>query len=71
MFWEKYIAERDNATMEIRFMRLVLAGFAVVAIIESGVIFKLAGNGKVILVPPEIKRAVWASGSAVSKEYLE
>lgn len=71
MFWEKYIAERDNATMEIRFMRLVLAGVAVVAIIEAGVVFKLAGNEKVILVPPEIKRTVWVSGSAVSKEYLE
>jgi len=71
MLFKKYLSERDNANQEIRFMRLIVGGLTVVALIEAGAMLRLAGAEKTVLVPPEIKRSFWVSGNAVSKEYLE
>jgi conjugal transfer pilus assembly protein TraE len=71
MLFKKYLSKLDNANLEIRFMRLLAVGLTVVVFIEAGAMLRLAGAEKTILVPPEINRSFWVSGSAVSKEYLE
>lgn len=71
MLFKKYLSEWDNANLEIRFMRLLVAGLTVVVLIEAGAMWRLAGAEKTVLVPPEINRSFWVSGNAVSKEYLE
>lgn len=71
MLFKKYLHERDNANQEIRFMRLLVAGLALVVLIEGAAMLKLAGSEKTVLVPPEINRSFWVSGNAVSREYLE
>ena len=52
-------------------MRILLAGLLLVILVVAGVVLKLVGNEKTVLVPPEIKRSFWVSGNAVSREYLE
>lgn len=71
MLFKKYLSEWDNVNLEIRFMRLLVAGLTVVVLIEAGAMWRLAGAEKTVLVPPEINRSFWVSGNAVSKEYLE
>lgn len=71
MLFKKYLSEWDNANLEIRFMRLLVAGLTVVVLIEAAAMWRLVGAEKTVLVPPEINRSFWVSGNAVSKEYLE
>lgn len=71
MLFKKYLSEWDNANLEIRFMRLLVAGLTVVVLIEAVAMWRLVGAEKTVLVPPEINRSFWVSGNAVSKEYLE
>ena len=71
MLFRNYLSEQANATQEIRFMRILLAGLLLVILVVAGVVLKLVGNEKTVLVPPEIKRSFWVSGNAVSREYLE
>jgi conjugal transfer pilus assembly protein TraE len=71
MLFKKYLSEMDNANREIRFMRLLVAGLAVLTLIEGVAMAKLAGSERIVLVPPEITRSFWVSGNAVSREYLE
>lgn len=52
-------------------MRLIVIALFLVILIEALALLKLAGSEKTILVPPEIRRTVWVSKGAVSKEYLE
>jgi conjugal transfer pilus assembly protein TraE len=42
-----------------------------VILLQLGTTLRLMGSEKTVLVPPEIKRSFWVSGTAVSKEYLE
>ena len=70
MLFRNYLSEQANATQEIRFMRILLAGLLMVILVVAGVVLKLVGNEKTVLVPPEIKRSFWVSGNAVSREYL-
>lgn len=71
MNYKKYIFDLTNATTEVRFLRLLLFISGVIILVGSVAIVKLIGAEKTILVPPEINRSFWVSGSAVSKEYLE
>jgi conjugal transfer pilus assembly protein TraE len=71
MLFRNYLSAQANATQEIRFMRILLAGLLMVILVVAGVVLKLVGNEKTVLVPPEIKRSFWVSGNAVSREYLE
>lgn len=71
MLFKKYLAEKDNANQEIRFLRLLAAGLAVTVLIEAFAMLRYAGAEKTVLVPPEINRSFWVSGQAVSREYLE
>lgn len=71
MLLKKYLTERDNANQEIRFLRYIVAGLTMVAIIESAIMYHIAGLERIVIVPPEIERSFWVSGKSVSKEYLE
>lgn len=71
MLFKKYLSERDNATLEIRFLRLVVAGLVVAIIGESILAAKFVRPEKTIIVPPEINKSFWVSGDTFSREYLE
>ena len=71
MFFKTYISERANTAHEIRFMRILLAVSLLAIFGQAVALFKAIGQEKTFLVPPEIRRSYWMSGSAVSKEYLE
>ena len=71
MLFRNYLSDQANASQEIRFMRILLAGLLMVILVGAIVVLKLIGNEKTVLTPPEIKRSYWVSGDAVSKEYLE
>jgi conjugal transfer pilus assembly protein TraE len=71
MLFKRYLLERDNATQEIRFMRILSAVLVLIALIEAMAIGNLIGEARTILVPPQIKQSFWVSSSMVSREYLE
>lgn len=71
MLFNKFLSERDNSRLEIRFMRLLTGGLILVVLVEAVAISRLAGSEKTVIVPPEINRTFWVSGHAVSKDYLE
>ena len=71
MLFEKYLSEKDNARQEIRFMRLLVVLLVVMMLLLVIVSARLIGSQRTILVPPEITRSFWVSGTTVSKEYLE
>ena len=71
MLFRNYLSDQANATQEIRFMRILLAGLVLVILVGAIVVLRLIGNEKTVLTPPDIKRTYWVSGDAVSKEYLE
>jgi hypothetical protein len=71
MIFKKYLAERDNANHEIRFLRWLVTLMGAVVLVQVIVMARLIGSEKTVLVPPEIKRSFWVSGKVVSKEYLE
>jgi len=71
MLFRNYLSDQANASQEIRFMRILLAGLVMVILVGAIVVLRLIGNEKTVLTPPDIKRTYWVSGDAVSKEYLE
>lgn len=71
MIFKKYVAEKDNANHEIRFLRWLVVWMGAIVLVQILVTVRLMGSEKTILVPPEINRSFWVSGSDVSKEYLE
>ena len=52
MLFRNYLSAQANATQEIRFMRILLAGLLLVILVVAGVVLKLVGNEKTVLVPP-------------------
>lgn len=71
MLFKKYLSDIDNSTREIRFMRLLLLLMGCFALAQTVIIMRLIGMEKTVIVPPQINRSFWVSGTAVSKEYLE
>lgn len=71
MIFKKYLSEKDNANHEIRFLRWLVVWMGAIVLVQILMTARLIGAEKTVLVPPEIKRSFWVSGSAVSKEYLE
>ncbi len=71
MIFKKYLAEKDNANHEIRFLRRLAGVMGLVLLLQSATLIRLLGTEKTVLVPPEIRRSFWVSGHAVAREYLE
>lgn len=71
MLFKKYLAEKDNANREIRFLRWLVVWMGAIVLVQIVATVRLIGTEKTILVPPEIKRSFWVSGNDASKEYLE
>lgn len=70
MLFKKFLSQEANHTEEIRFLRGVVAGTVLVALVCAGAMVKLIGSERVVVTPPEIKRSFWVSGDSVSEEYL-
>jgi len=71
MIFEKYTDSIANARAEIRFLRWLAGGLAALALLLVMTTLRLIGSERVILLPPEVNRTMWVSGTQASKEYLE
>ena len=71
MLFEKFISESDNMASELRFYRIVISGLIVLVIFQSSLIYRTMGLEKTILVPPEVNKSFWVTGTDVSKDYLD
>lgn len=71
MIFEKYTDRIANASAEIRFLRWLAGGLAALALLLVMTTLRLIGSERVVLLPPEVNRTMWVSGSQASKEYLE
>lgn len=71
MLLDKYIHDRENASQEIRFLRILLAALVLVAAIEGIAILNLLGDARTVITPPHIRQGFWVSNHAVSRQYLE
>lgn len=71
MFFKRYVSDLTNATVEVRFLRIMTAFVVVLCLLEAVAILRLIGAEKTIITPPSIKRSFWVSGAEMSKEYLE
>jgi conjugal transfer pilus assembly protein TraE len=71
MLFKKYLADTDNTSREIRFLRGLVFWMGAIVLVQVLMTIRLIGMEKTVLVPPEINRSFWVSGKAVSKAYLE
>jgi len=71
MFFRKYINEKDNATQEISFLRILAAGLIIANAIQAGANYSLSGDARTVITPPNIKQGFWVTSKTVSPEYLE
>lgn len=71
MNFRKYVSELANASDEVRFYRLVIAGLIILLILISFGWGKSIGRDRTIVVPPEVKKSFWVDSEGVSEEYLE
>lgn len=61
----------DRANGETRFYKVIVGALALLAFLQTAVIFAQLDNERVIVVPPEIDKTFWVEKGRVSKDYLE
>ena len=71
MISKKYISTSSNKSSEITFLRLAVGVLLLIILVEGMVLQKTLGMEKTVIVPPQIEKSFWVSGTEVSKSYLE
>jgi conjugal transfer pilus assembly protein TraE len=67
----KYFSDFERLVKEVRFQAIIIYALLFIVLLEGIMLYRVANNKTVVVIPPKVDREFWVSGESLSYAYME